>query len=49
MAVGIAMAGGTVVYGAVKLVMPLRLTAEEEFDGADLSIHQITATPESDW
>lgn len=49
MAVGIALVGGTVVYGAVKLVMPLRLTAEEEYDGADLSIHQITATPESDW
>jgi len=29
----------------------LRLTQEEEFDGADLSVHKITATPdrESTW
>jgi ammonium transporter, Amt family len=27
-------------------VTPLRLTLEEEFDGADLSIHRIGATPE---
>jgi ammonium transporter, Amt family len=26
--------------------MGLRLTAEEEFDGADLSIHRIGSTPE---
>jgi Amt family ammonium transporter len=27
-------------------VTPLRLTLEEEYDGADLSIHRIGATPE---
>jgi Amt family ammonium transporter len=41
-----AMLGGLLVYGAISLVTPLRLTQEEEFDGADLSIHRIGATPE---
>lgn len=49
MAVAIAFAGGTVVYGTLRFLVPLRLTAEEEFEGADLSIHKISATPESDW
>ena len=38
--------GGTLVYGVLKLTMGLRLTREQEFDGADLSIHRISATPE---
>ncbi len=37
---------GFVVYGALKVMMGLRLTQEEEFDGADLAIHRISATPE---
>jgi ammonium transporter, Amt family len=41
-----ALAGGFAVYGAIKLLTPLRLTPEQEFDGADLSIHKIGATPE---
>ena len=41
-----ALVAGMVVYGGIKLVTPLRLTLEEEFDGADLSIHRIGATPE---
>lgn len=41
-----ALVGGFVVYGAIKLVAGLRLSQEEEFEGADLSIHRITATPE---
>lgn len=49
MAVVIALVGGTVVYTAVKLVTPLRLSAEDEFNGADISIHNITANPEADW
>lgn len=49
LAVTIALAGGTIVYGAIKAVAPLRLTPNEEFDGADLVIHNITATPEGDW
>ena len=41
-----ALAGGFVVYGAIRAITPLRLTPEQEFDGADLSIHRIGATPE---
>jgi Amt family ammonium transporter len=41
-----ALLGGLAVYGGIKLLTPLRLTPEQEFDGADLSIHKIGATPE---
>ncbi len=41
-----ALAGGLVVYGLIRATIGLRLSQEEEFDGADLSIHRITATPE---
>ncbi|MCI4429408.1 MAG: ammonium transporter [Burkholderiales bacterium] len=41
-----ALVSGFVVYGALKTVLGLRLTQEEEFDGADLAIHRISATPE---
>ncbi len=41
-----ALVGGLVVYGLLRLTVGLRLTAEEEYDGADLSIHRIGATPE---
>jgi Amt family ammonium transporter len=44
--VAIALAGGFAVYGAIKLTSGLRLEQEQEYDGADLSIHRITATPE---
>ncbi len=44
--VGWALLGGVVVYGAIKAALGLRLSAEEEFDGADLSVHRISATPE---
>ena len=49
--IAIALVGGFVVYGVLKAVVGLRLTQEEEFDGADLSVHKITATPdrESTW
>jgi Amt family ammonium transporter len=42
----IAFIGGYVVYGVLKKAVGIRLDAEEEFNGADLSIHKITATPE---
>ena len=45
-AVAWALLGGLVVYGILKATLGLRLDAEAEFDGADLSIHQITSTPE---
>ena len=41
-----ALLGGIVVYGLLKATMGLRLTAEEEFEGADLSIHKIGSTPD---
>ncbi len=41
-----ALVAGFIVYGVLKAVMGLRLTQEEEFDGADLAIHRISATPE---
>jgi len=37
---------GYVLYGTLKAVFGLRLSEEEEFEGADLSIHHITAYPE---
>ncbi len=46
MGIAIAFAGGYVVYGVLKKLLGIRLDAEEEFNGADLSIHKITATPE---
>jgi ammonium transporter, Amt family len=44
--VAIALIGGLVVYGALKNLVGIRLSAEEEFNGTDLSVHKITATPE---
>jgi Amt family ammonium transporter len=41
-----AVVGGLVVYGVLRTSLGLRLTPEEEYEGADLSIHQISATPE---
>ena len=46
MGVAWALLGGIVVYGLLKATMGLRLTAEEEFEGADLSIHKIGSTPD---
>lgn len=40
----IALIGGVVIYGSLKILIGIRLTQEEEFDGADLSIHKISAT-----
>lgn len=44
--IGIALIGGALVYGALKMLVGIRLDAEQEFDGSDLSIHRISATPE---
>ena len=46
MGVAWAVAGGFAVYGLIKAMTPLRLTPEEEYDGADLSIHRIGSTPD---
>ncbi|HEX7637812.1 MAG TPA: ammonium transporter [Burkholderiaceae bacterium] len=37
---------GALVYGVLRKSVGLRLTQEEEFEGADLTIHRIGATPE---
>ena len=39
----VALLGGFVVYGALKITVGIRLSQEEEFNGADLSIHRIGA------
>jgi Amt family ammonium transporter len=46
-----ALLGGLAVYGGLRAVTSLRLTQEEEHNGADLSIHRIGATPdrEASW
>ncbi len=42
-----ALLGGLLVYGVIKrLAGGLRLSQEDEFEGADLSIHKIGATPD---
>ena len=41
-----ALVAGSLVYGTLKATTGLRLSAEEEHEGADLSIHRIGATPE---
>ena len=46
LAILIALAGGFLVYGVLKLLMGIRLSQEEEFNGADLSIHRISANSE---
>ncbi|MFP5390787.1 MAG: ammonium transporter [Gammaproteobacteria bacterium] len=47
----IALAGGYAIYGVLKMTVGIRLDPEQEFQGADLSIHHITSTPEreSNW
>lgn len=41
-----ALLGGWLVYGLLKLFVGLRLDPEQEYQGADLTIHQISASPE---
>ena len=47
-ALGVAWAlfSGCVVYGLLKLTMGLKLSPEEEYDGVDLVVHKISATPD---
>ncbi len=41
-----ALLGGFAVYGTLKALLGLRLSQEEEHEGADLAIHRIGSTPE---
>ncbi|KGY10606.1 ammonium transporter [Vibrio sinaloensis] len=42
--IGVAAGGALVVYGIINKVSGLRLSEEDEFNGADLAIHKISAT-----
>jgi Amt family ammonium transporter len=44
--IGVAVAGALIVYGSLKSAMGIRLDAEQEFIGTDLSIHKISSTPD---
>jgi Amt family ammonium transporter len=46
-----ALFGGLVVYGVLKLTMGLKMSPEEEYEGADLTVHKISASPdrEASW
>lgn len=44
----VAVAGSAILYGLIRVLRPLRLDDEEEFNGADLTIHKVSATPERD-
>ena len=46
--IAVALAGGFAVYGILRATTGIRLEPEEEFDGADLAIHHISATPEEE-
>ncbi|WP_029363507.1 ammonium transporter [Herbaspirillum lusitanum] len=46
--IGIAVIGGWIVYGLLKKAIGIRLDPEQEFEGADLSIHKISSTAERD-
>ncbi len=41
--IGVALFGGAVVYGGLRRVVGIRLTPEQEFEGADLALHRIGA------
>ena len=41
----VALVGGALIYGILKATVGLRMDQEEEFIGADLSIHKISSTP----
>ncbi len=44
--VAVATIASTIIYGFLKRVVGIRLDPEQEFEGADLSIHNISATAE---
>ncbi len=44
----VALLGGFLVYGVIKVVIGLRMDQEQEYRGADLSLHHIAAEPEYD-
>jgi Amt family ammonium transporter len=41
--VGFALVSGFIIYGLLRATIGIRLTQEEEYQGADLSIHKIAS------
>jgi Amt family ammonium transporter len=48
MGIAVALIGGFIVYGILKQAVGIRLDPEDEFKGADLSIHKISSSPDSE-
>ena len=46
--IAVAVVGALAIYGTLRATLGLRLDDEQEFNGADLAIHKISATPERD-
>ncbi len=46
--IAVALIGGFLVYGVLKAIVGIRLDPEEEFNGADLSIHKASSTADRD-
>ena len=44
----IALIGGFAIYGGLKAIVGIRLDQEQEYEGTDLAIHKISATPQRD-
>lgn len=44
MCIAIALIGGLAVYGILKVTLGIRLSAEEEYNGADLTVHRVSST-----
>jgi len=46
MGIVVALSGGFIIYGVLKLSIGIRMSEEDEYNGADLSIHHTSANPE---
>jgi len=46
--IAVALAGGFIVYGAIKAIVGIRLDQEQEAIGADLAVHRIASEPSYD-
>ena len=46
--IGVAVVGGGIVYGLLKATIGIRLDEEQEFAGTDLTVHKISATPDTE-
>jgi ammonium transporter, Amt family len=46
--IGIALVGGFLVYGGLRATVGIRLLPEDEYNGSDIAVHRISATPDRD-